>query len=140
MSLAPIIERYMSLKRQENTICSEFFSMTRNLPLPVEEYTKIFGVFAALVALLVLLRDGENPASGRTYLAGIEHHVAELAVLNEVMAEIAIKTQETRVKCTYTVRLQIGLKFSESTSRVLTSLVADIARMKREIEVSLQQM
>ena len=137
MSLAPIIERYMSLKRQESTLCSEFVSMTRNTPLPLEDYTEIFGIFSALLALL---RDEENPAVARTYLAHIEYHGAELAALDAVMAEIAKKTQETRDKCTYTARPQIGLKFSESTSGVLTSSVAEIARMKHEIEVFLQQM
>ena len=118
MSLAPIIERYMSLRRQESDICREFLSMTRSIPLPVEDYKEIFEVFAALVALQALLCEDENPASGRTY---IERHGAELAALNEAMVEIAKKIRESRVKCTYTVRPQIGLKFSESTSRVLTS-------------------
>ena len=100
MSLAPIIERYMSLKRQESAIWSEFLSMIRNITMPVEDFTEIFEVFAALVALLALLCDDENPASGRTYLASIERHGAELAALNEAMVEITKKTDETRVKCT----------------------------------------
>ena len=137
MSLAPIIERYMSLKRQESTLCSEFISMTRNTPLPLEDYTEILGVFTALLALL---RDEEKPSLAQTYLAYIESNGAELAALDEVMTEIARKTQETRAKCTYKARPPIVLKLSESTSRVLTSSVAEIARKKREIEVVLQQM
>ena len=108
MSLAPIIEHYMSLKRQESTLCSEFLSMTRNTPLQLALYTEVFGIFSALLALL---RDEEHPSLARTYLAYIESNGAELAALEEVMAEIARKTQETRAKCTYKASPQIVLKF-----------------------------
>ena len=137
MRLAPIIERHMSLKRQENARCSEYISMTQNTLLLLEDYIETLGV---LTAFLALLRNEENPASAQLFASRIQHLGAELAAWDEVMAEIAVKTQETRVKCTYTARSQIGLKFSESTLKVLTSSVADTARMKHEIEVSLQQM
>ena len=137
MSLAPIIERYMSFKRQERTICSKFISMTLNTPLPIENYTEIVGNFSAF---LFLLRDEEHPAIVRIYSANVEYQLAQLAAPDEVMVDFARKAQETRVKCTYTARPQIVLKFSESTSRVLTSSVAEISRMKREIKEFLQQM
>ena len=108
MSLAPIIEHYMSLKRRENTLCSEFGSMTRKTPRLLRLYAAKCGILSRLLALL---RDEGNPALARTYLADIEHHRVELAAVSEAIAEIVNKTEETQVKCTYTARPQIVLKF-----------------------------
>ena len=137
MSLAPIIELYMTLKRRESTLCNEFISFTRNTPAHLELHTTIFKILSMLLALL---RDEENPASAQTWITHIQRRGADLAALDEVTAGITRKIHEIRFKCTYTARQQIVLKLSEPTSRVLTSSVALIARMKREIEVFLQQM
>ena len=137
MDIAPIIELYMSLKRQESTLCNEFILWTRTTPSPLELYTATFTVFSGDFALL---RDEDNQASAQIWSAQIEEQGALLAALDEVMAGRARKIQEFRVKCKYIGGQQIVLKLSESTSRTLTRSVAGIASMKREIEVLLQQM
>lgn len=126
MRLEPLIERYMSLKRRESTLCSA-----------LEDYEK---TIETLTAISALFRGHDNPISARDLSARIEYAGAEPTALDEVMADIATKAQETRVKCKYTARPQIALTFSELTSRVLTSAVGEIARMKRGILVTLQQM
>ena len=133
----PIIERYMSLKRQETVLLSEFDAMNQNTPLPFDDYNKIFGIFSALLALLC---DTEDPVLIRLYSATLDDYGAELAALDEVMAEVAKKTQETRVKSTYSARAQSICRTLGSTSRVLTSSVVEIAHMKNEIKMLLQQM
>ena len=137
MRLAPIIERYMSLKRQENALYNEFDLMCRNTPLPIEDYGQLFGIFSALFRLL---HDTRNSDLSQMYLTRMVDCGAELAAVDRVMAEIAKKTEETRIKSTYSTRPRVVLNFSESTIMALTSSVMEIARTKKEIKVLLRQM
>ena len=136
MSLARVVEIYMTLEREEKILCSEFLSTTRNVSSLLRRHTNILSMLSAHLGLLC---DEQNPGLARTYLARIQYNIAQLAALDKAVAENVKKTLETRAKCTYTARPQIVL-LSESTSRVLMSSVAEIARMKREVQVLLQQM
>ena len=98
MHLAPIIERYMSLERQEDDLFSELNMMTQTSTLIVEDYDESLAVFHALS---VLHQIAETSAQSRLCLARMQESRAELAAMDKVLAEIAKKTQETRIKSKY---------------------------------------
>lgn len=97
MRLAPIIERYMSLKRQQIALYNEFDLMRRNTPLPTEEYSELLPLFHAS---FYLLHETRHSSFFQRSLTAMEQYGAELAAVDDVMAEIAKKTQETRTKST----------------------------------------
>lgn len=70
----------------------------------------------------------------------MEQYGAGLAAVDEVIAEIAKKIQETRTKSTCSTRPRNIQKLLESTSMMLMSSVIEIARTKNEIKALLRQM
>lgn len=101
MRLAPIIERYMSLKRQQIALYNDFDLVRRNTPVSTEEYSELLTLFHAS---FYLLHETRHFSFFQMNLTAMEQYGAELAAVDEVMAEIAKKTQETRTKSTCSAR------------------------------------
>lgn len=119
MDLAPIIQRFMELKREENTALSEYDLMQQDTPQDNEQY---------------------SVASEYLIPSKIEQYQAELAAMGEKVLKELKKIKEMKKKRTYSARSQIASKLSGPTSKVLTSSVVEIQCKKDEIKVLLQQM
>lgn len=137
MHLAPIIERYMDLMRQESAVYSDFDLMELRTSVSAREYDEVSALLSANIGLL---RDPDFSALSQLHLYHIAVHEAELAAMNALLLEKWEKTQEMQKKSTYSARPHTKLKVSVPTSRVLTSSVMEIKRKKDEIKVLLQQL
>lgn len=137
MRLLPIIERYMSLRRQQTALYNEFDLMMRRTPLPIEKYGEFLGSFRGS---FTLLHETRHSSTFQICLTAMEEFRAELAAVDDVIAGITKKTQETWTKSTFSSRPRMLQKLLESTSMMLTSSVMEIARRKDEIKALLRQM
>ena len=109
MHLAPIIERYMDLKRQESAIYSDFDLMQLRTSVSADEYNEVSALLSANIGLL---RDPDFSALYQEHLAHIAIHEAELAAMNALILEKWEKTQEMHKKSTYSTRPQNELNVS----------------------------
>lgn len=101
MHLAPIIERYMDLKRQESAVYSDFDLMELRTSVPADEYYEVSAILSANIGLL------HEPAfSGlsQSLQSNIATHEAELAAMNALLLEKWEKTQEMHNKSMYSAR------------------------------------
>lgn len=137
MHLAPLIERFMNLRREENAVLRELDQMQDSMPLPIEEYDELRAV---LTTSFHMLHGPGHSALHQTIMENHAEYTALLAAMDRLLLEEKRKLEEMYHKGKYTVRESTALRSSSSTSRVLTSSVMEIQRKKHQIKVLLQQM
>lgn len=98
MRLAPIIERYMNLKRQENAVLSNSNLMQQSIPIPTDRYSYVSEVLSIHIRLLC---EPCLSALSQVCIVKITQYKAELAAMDEVVLEKWKKIQEMYNKSSY---------------------------------------
>ena len=109
MHLAPIIERYMVLRRDEYTVLRQLDHMQGTMPLPIEEYEE---VRATLSTSFQILRDPGHSALHETLMKNHAEYTALLAAMGNLLLEEKRKLEEMYNKGKYRPRKPTALGFS----------------------------